>query len=419
MKKILRWLSALLVVSATAACHDNEPDIPEGPAGRTVLIYMAAQNTLGLDGYQRRDSIEIAAGRQYIGDRDRLLVFMDDATNPRIYRFTRSDKHPALVRTWAADECSADPGLLREVLEWTAANYPAEEYGLVMWSHADGWIPGTGTKRARGTARPFSFGIDTGTAGMDNDRRGTRMEIDDMRAAIAASGMHLRYLFFDACLMQNVEVAYALRNVTDYVIAAPMSIPAAGADYTHQLRSGLFSKDVADIVTTYHADVSDPALQNVYGDYGIVLSAVRTDRLPALAEALRQALPRSTAAGRRTADMNGILNYQAYTARYFFRPHNYDMQAALRALLPDGADAAITRALADAVVAKAATPRFYIGPGYYSYQHVDLQNYAAISMFVPQDIYTENASQTSSGDLNVAFRQTEWYRDAGWAATGW
>ena len=111
-----------------------------------------------------------------------------------------------------------------------------------MWSHADGWIPATNTEYARGRMRPFSFGIDTGTADMGNDARGTQMDIDDMAAAIAAAGVRLRYIFFDACLMQNVEVAYALRNVTDYVVAAPMSIPAAGADYTHQLQAGLLDR---------------------------------------------------------------------------------------------------------------------------------------------------------------------------------
>lgn len=417
-----RWfvlLLAVLSLTVTTGCHDSEPAPPQGPAGRTVLIYMAAQNSLGQWGNQRRDSMEIAEGSRYIADNNRLLVFMDDATNPRIYIYTRAHKRPQLVRMWPADKCSADPEMLKEVWAWTVANYPAAEYGLVMWSHADGWIPATNTEYTRGRMRPFSFGIDTGTADMGNDARGTQMDIDDMAAAIAAAGVRLRYIFFDACLMQNVEVAYALRNVTDYVVAAPMSIPAAGADYTHQLQAGLFSKDVADIVTTYHADITDPGKTNDYGDYGIVMSAVRTDKLAGLADALRRALPRSEAAGRSSADMAGVLNYQAYTSHYFFRPHNYDMQAALRALLPDGADAEARRALDEAVVAKAATDRFYIGPGYYSYQHVDTDNYSGISMFVPQSVYTENAGRTKLGDLNEAFRRTAWYRDAGWAATEW
>lgn len=94
-----RWfvlLLAVLSLTVTTGCHDSEPAPPQGPAGRTVLIYMAAQNSLGQWGNQRRDSMEIAEGSRYIADNNRLLVFMDDATNPRIY--TRARKSG---RSWS------------------------------------------------------------------------------------------------------------------------------------------------------------------------------------------------------------------------------------------------------------------------------------------------------------------------------
>ena len=176
----------------------------------------------------------------------------------------------------------------------------------------------------------------------------------------------------DACLMQNVEVAWQLRDVADYIIGAPIATPAAGSNYTHQLQSGLFSADPADIAATYYADVTDPAQTADYGSFGIVISAVRTDRLPALAEAVRAALPGSAMAGRQSADMEGVLNYQAYTSVYFYRPHNYDMLQAAGRVLPEAARQAVTDALDEAIVYKAATPRFYIGPGSLSAQQTVL-----------------------------------------------
>ena len=417
-----RLFPSMLALAAALlpACSDDGPDAPqpEGvPARRTVLVYMAAQNSLGSRGYMDADLQELLDGRGAIADADRLLVFVDDAA-PRLLRYTRQEGEPRVVRTWPADVNSTSPAVLRDVLEWTRTHYPADEYGLVMWSHADGWIPPT--RRAQAMApRPFSFGIDTGDNAPGSDE-GTQMDVADMAGAIAAAGIHLDYLFFDACLMQNVEVAWQLRDVADYIIGAPIATPAAGSNYTHQLQSGLFSADPADIAATYYADVTDPAQTADYGSFGIVISAVRTDRLPALAEAVRAALPGSAMAGRQSADMDGVLNYQAYTSVYFYRPHNYDMLQAAGRVLPEAARQAVTDALDEAIVYKAATPRFYIGPGSFSAQQtVDLDRYCGMSCFVPQDVYTQRAAATPLGDLNEAFRRTAWYEAAGWAATGW
>lgn len=410
----------LLAAPALQGCDDDTPDVPAGegvPARRTVLIYMSAQNSLDYYSYKAADLQEILEGRAYIPDEDRLLVFVDDGA-PRLYRYTRQEAAPQTVRTWTGDVCSTDPATLRDVLEWTRTHYPAEEYGLVMWSHADGWIPATDTDYPTAIC-PYSFGIDTGeNSAAGND--GTQMEVDAMADAIDAAGIHLKYIFFDACLMQNFEVAWSLRDVTDYVVGAPMSTPAAGSNYAHQLQQGFFSQDPADIAATYYADVTDPLQTIDYGSFGIVTSAVRTDRLEAVAAALRAALPYSSLTDRNSPDMSDVLNYQAYTRTYFYRPHNYDARQAVERVVPAGHREAVLQAIDNAVTYKAATESFYIGPGsIQNQQAVDLDDYAGISLFIPQQTYTDHASETVLGDLNEAFRQTSWYEAAGWNVTGW
>lgn len=426
---IIRSLFAPLLIAIgllAASCSDNDepipsPTTPADSARRTVLIYMAAQNTLGSNGWQSRDSVEIMLGRQYVPDDVRLLVFIDGASMPRLYRVMRGQARPVAVRTWANDVNSTSPAVLQDVLEWTRKNFPAREYGLVMWSHADGWIPATNkdyaATRRIGFVRPSSFGIDDG-AHMGTDK-GSQMDVVDMASSIAAAGMHLRFLFFDACLMQNIEVDYALKDVTDLVIGAPMSTPAAGANYTHQLRDGLFSDDPTRIVDVYRNDIADPDQQNTYGDYGIVISAIRTDRLPALAAAFRRALPASQLVGRTSPDMSGVFFYQTYSWNYFYRPHNFDAAESISRLFPEPHRSELLRALAGAVARKAATSSFWIGPGGFSYADVPLGTYSGVSLFVPQTAYTTNAAHCPHGDHNVNFTATSWYRDAGWAQTGW
>lgn len=417
---LLTSLMGLSAVSALcSACEDEGADFPVHEQGRrTVLIYQAAQNSLG-NTYLKKDSIEIQAGSAYLNEKDRLLVYVDDASRPRIYEYAKDGGKPQVVRRWSRDECSASPETLREVLAWTKQYYPSDEYGLVLWSHATGWLPST-NKNYRQAA---SFGIDSGPGGSgDHDASGElgpQMDVEDIAAAVSACGIRLRYCFFDACLMQGIETCYALRNATDYVVAAPISTPAAGANYEHQLKSGLFSEDPADIARTYYADITDPAQQEDYENFGIVISAVRTEGLDELAATTAELLPESSLAGGNSPDMTGVQHYAAYTKRYDYRPHNYDAADAMRHLLPQTSFFLFRNALEAVVAYKAATPNFYVGPSRNAYFAVDEEHYSGMSMFVPQAVYARNAAECPYGNLNEAFRETEWHKAAGWDITGW
>lgn len=422
--------AALLALCLAAGCSDEleftDPEEPGtgntlSPAAegrRTVLVYVSAQNSLGYGHYSRSDSAEISAGAQYISDDDRLLMYIDDEQNPRIYRFTNDSPSPTLVHTYDSDLNSSDPETLEEVLTWVTTYFPSEEYGLVMWSHADGWLPSPNTDYR--TTR--SFGIDVGEGGnmaidVDADGNiGASMDIEDMAAAIAATGTRLKFIYFDACLMQCIESAYALRDVTEYVVASPMQTSSYGLQYTEAIRYGLFSDDPADIAIAYYADATSDEYADMYRDVGLVISAIQTDQLEALAALTASLLPQYISDGEEPG-MTGVLHYLYYSFNYYYRPEFYDLGSAMHRIL-DETDYATWRAQLDlAVTYHAATDHFYIG-GYYSYLSPD-EHYAGISAFIPQQKYTRNAAACLYGDLNAVFRQTEWYEAAGWALTGW
>lgn len=418
---LLLIASLLLLVS----CHKNDaPDDPVLPDGadRTVLVYMAAQNSLGGGNYHHKDSLEIMNGHKSIPMGGRVLMFIDDQYAPRLYEVMCNTDRPRLVKRWDKDICSTDPATLTEVLTYVKQHFVSREYGLVMWSHADGWLPPTNTAYPKSVRRPslLSFGIDNGTNGKWSDV-GPQMDVADMASAIAEAGIHCKFIFFDACLMQNLEVDYALRHVTDYVVASPMATPGNGSYYAHDIQSGFFSEDPSDLARTYLEDVQSTSLSADYSDFGLSISCIRTDALEPLAQALRDALPHSTVMNRASADLSDVLHYQAYTRRYALRPHNYDARQALRAILPAEDFHRVSAALDAAVVYHGSSPTFWIGPGDFDYQYVPVStdDYRSVSLFIPQTVYTTNASATTHGDLNEAFRQTEWYRDAGWAQTGW
>lgn len=386
---------------------------------RTVLIYVSAQNSLGYRDFQKDDSLEIAAGSQYIGNNNRLIVYIDDDENPRMYRFTKEKRAPELVRSFGRDANSSDPETLKDVLAWTKQFYPAKEYGLVMWSHSDGWLPAP-NKTYRTTR---AFGIDTGAGGnmgADTDitgQIGPSMDIDDMASAISSTGMHLKFIFFDSCLMQCIESTYALRHVADYVIASPIPTPGYGSQYHNEIRYGFFSDDPSDIARTYYSDVTGGKYASLYGNDGFAIASVKTGKLDSLASVTANLLPKHVTDGA-ALDMTGVMAYQPYVYNYYYRPEFYDMGSAMHRILGEEDYAVWRRALDSAIDYMAVSQRYYTGPGYFDYLTRD-EYHCGISAFIPDIKYSDNASICLYGDLNEAFRQTEWYHDAGWEATGW
>lgn len=453
------FLLLSLAAFAFAGCHKDEPKEVEGHYDRTVLVYMAMQNSLGSSGYHRADSAEIANAMGFIPANDRLLLFIDDARAPRIYELNRGldaknpktglSYGPKLVKKWNEDLSSASAATLTEVLEYMRRHYDSDSYGLVMGSHATGWLPtdmstssNNSPRReeaddapAAASNRRKTFGIDVGPDGSMSRDKGVagsvpdQIEIADIAKAVKASGVHLDYILFDACLMQDIEVNYALRDVADYIIASPISISAEGAYYTDLVHFGIFSGDPVDVARTYAEYYKGEGTIPYRDGYGTVISCVRTaavDEFTAKMRSLLHDVARESdvavyvdggnldlMATLKRANMRGALNYHPYASNNYYRPHYYDIISLFKVL---GADElqmmALRDALHDLVAYKGATPTFWSGPGYYATQTMpaDEEDWCGVSMFVPQQIYTDNARNCPYGDLNEAFKTTEWYK---------
>lgn len=425
-RKLLSLLSVLLLLlPGFAACSDDHHDdasfylqekLPQGH--RTVLIYMAAQNSLGTGGNAGLDSMEIMQAHTEIPPQDRLILFIDDARKPRMYRILAESRTPLLVHQWEKEETSTDPHFFQQVLQEVKERYPADEYGLVLWSHADGWLPAmNGDAQSDRTLsgpvpsfRPMSFGIDNGLTGGSSDK-GTEMEVEDLAEEVRQSGLKPRYIFFDACLMQSIEVAWTFRDVTECLIGSPIQRPADGTQYTWQIRKGLFSEHP-------ETDIVDSDVQSA-GSYGIVVSSINPARLDSLAHVLRRELPLSACANRNSAEINQATPYQAYVMNFLYRPHQYDAAGVLEEILPPLSAQKAQKALDYALIHKGCTPSFWIGPGGWNFMSPDINHFSGTAMFVPQDIYSYYADACPHGDHNTNFTRTAWYEAAGWFATGW
>lgn len=107
-----------------------------------------------------------------------------------------------------------DPATLADFVADTAAQFPADHYGLVLWDHGAGW-PGMGPDETDGydilTLPEMDEGLTDGLgrAGIDT----------------------LDLIGFDACLMSTYEVASVMSAHADYMVGSQELEPGHGWNY--------------------------------------------------------------------------------------------------------------------------------------------------------------------------------------------
>ena len=218
--------------------------------------------------------------------------------------------------------------------------------------------------------------------------------------------------------MQCVESGYELREVTDYIVASPITIAGNGAYYTHMLERGLFSNNPCDIAQTYYEDVTSDELYGEYRGFGIVISALKTDELQPLAETVREALKDVDFTH---LDLSKAHAYSVYHENYFYRPHYYDMSSALRQLLTQEQFARVNQALSRALPFFAASQRYWVAPAYIlreQYHNINTTECCGMSMFFPQQVYADNAYRCENGNHNETYRETAWAKAIGKSEEG-
>ena len=110
------------------------------------------------------------------------------------------------------DVDSGDHETVHDFVSWSAENYPAERYALVIWNHGDGW-------RSSVAANTYKS-----VSGDDSTGNSIRLAEGDLGTLLSQTeetlGGRLDLLGMDACLMQMWEAAYVSAPYADYYVAS-------------------------------------------------------------------------------------------------------------------------------------------------------------------------------------------------------
>lgn len=280
----------------------------------TILVFMNADNDLesyGVDDLNEMEQIGSTDDVAIVVQMDRIPRYSSadgDWTDARRYLVGKDEEtdtitSPILERMGEID--MGDPQTLREFIAWGQANYPAQHYLVDLWDHGSGWR----SRQRRRATRGVSF----------DDTSGTNIDITDLPAALQAAEKP-DLVIFDSSLMQMLEVAYEIRNVTDLIVGSEESPPGEGYPYHEWL--GPLVENPALTPTELARLIVNRTVEVVGQRYDVTQSALDASQLDGLAVALDEyaatllafepADPQAFARARNAAQSYGGLSYQTY-----------------------------------------------------------------------------------------------------------
>ena len=182
----------------------------------TVMVFMNADNNLSSYGVEDLEEATEAGSSEHAN-----IVFQVDLAHGEPCRRYYIEQGEALL---LEDLGEIDMGQMSSVIDFVQMckeDYPAEKYLLIMWNHGSGW------RRTRNNPdiRGISFDEESG------NYINTLELAEGMREIKTILGKKLDILAFDACLMQMVEVAWAVKDTADLMIASEQTEPVGGYYY--------------------------------------------------------------------------------------------------------------------------------------------------------------------------------------------
>ncbi len=374
-------LTIFLLLLLTAFSCSKDPKVePVVPKGRTILVYVALDNSLSSEMVDVHASL--MQGWKNSSKEGSLILFAD----------SRGDEKPLLIQikehkgVVIADtllrydnDNSASPELLSRVIADTKLIAPGDSYGLLLFSHATGWLP------AKAFSNPGAWGIAVANSEVPTlqsifEDNGREMEFADFAAAIP-DGM-FEFIASEMCFMSSVETAYALRNKTKYLLAAAPEVLSPGFEPIYKTSLDLLFKPTPDLegFALKFFDYFN-GLQGAYQSAAI--SVVKTSEMQALANytsKINLALTQDQIDKVQIYDRNGRPNV-------FFDFRDYVAQTATTKEMEQ-----LDVLLDKAVIFKRSTPKLI---------NIYIPKHSGLSVYIPQ---------AGLPRLNKAYEDTEWYK---------
>ena len=405
MRKYFHILLVSIFLFSIGGCSKNSSDGGNSTTKtpRMVIVYLGGDNNLSFETNEKIDAIR----EGWAPGKGELLIYQDTYNGtPKLLRMRGADKthsrnYTEVIETYE-EENSASPEVLNRVIRKVIQDYPSDSYGLLIFSHGSGWLPDLTLSFPEGTKTARSIIIDNSTSSPN----GEAMNIEDFASAIPDKSMD--FIIFEACLMSGVEVAYELKEKTDYILASSAEILSPGfTDIYPSSIMLLFDTNISpqenlqNFAENYYNTVNN--FSDVFRS--ATLSIIQTSELDELAALTKEAIAN---------DRSDITAYRDDLQR-FDRPGEYnenpiiyqsrffDYEDYMQHIANTDLYNAIEAQLSKTVVWKAATPQFMMpaNNSSFNYNGFKIERHCGLTTYI---------EQPELSYLNEQYEQTAWYK---------
>jgi len=204
--------------TATGGARDHRTNIKnDGTDVVTVMFYMCGSDLESSAGAATSDIKEIMEA--YIGENVNIILetggskkwFMNGIDPNRNQRWKVTNEGMEMIYDTKMKNMS-EGDTLSDFIAWTAGEYPANRYMLVLWDHGGGTVGG--------------YAYD------ERFRHSDMMPISELNKALENAAVTFDMIGFDCCLMSTAETAFMAEKYADYMIASQRVEPGEGWHYT-------------------------------------------------------------------------------------------------------------------------------------------------------------------------------------------
>ena len=256
IKKLFTLFICSISLAMTFTSCSEEAFDTDSVNKQTILVFYpwtGSQSYTGLLGYLQNNIDSICDGiidRKGLNN-SRVLVFLSNKYNHSTlydlqYNATTKSVDRVPLKEYEGTSYASAEGIA-DIMNEVKTKASALNYALIVGVHGCGWTYASDWSRYPYYARPsvtrpsdnnfsgIQFGPDPnapltrffGSVSLAENA----MDISTLAEGIRESGLKMQYILFDACYMSNIETAYELKDVTNYMIASGSEIMAAGLPY--------------------------------------------------------------------------------------------------------------------------------------------------------------------------------------------
>jgi len=365
-----RHILLLLVAICLTSCVLSVDEVRD--SNRTVLVYIGRDNSLRSSSEEKIESLM----KGWDGSNGHLIIYQDLYDSGSVLEEIYVDngvKKTRLLDSHLEDN-SASAAVFERVLRQVVSEYPADSYGLVLFSHASGWLPDATLTSPRS--------LETRALVQDN---ANWMSLRDF-ASVIPDGQ-FDFIVFEACFMSGIEVAYELRNKTNFILASSAEILSPGFKSIYETSTNELFRTPAGLET-----FARRAFEEVDAKQGELRSAtfslIKTAGLYELSYWLGASIDTSV-----VVNLRDVQHFDRYSYHLFF-----DFEDYFSRLLGSDADVAeLQRLIANCVVYHAATPDFM--PSSLGFE---VKKHSGLTTYVRQSGFPY---------LNERYRELEWFKN--------